>query len=67
MRVVGNDAESGISSILFHDAAEGHLCRGGHGIGFVEDNEFEGGDGICGCSRVGDCGEYLFCAYFTLL
>lgn len=40
MCVVGNDAKAGVGGILLHDAAEGHLCGGSHGIGFVKDYEF---------------------------
>jgi len=39
--VVGNDAESGVDRVLFHDAAESHLRRVGHGIGLVENDELE--------------------------
>ena len=44
MGVVGDYAESSVGGILLHDPPQCHLCSGGHGIGFVEDDEFEGGD-----------------------
>lgn len=61
MRVVGNDTESCVCSVLFHYAAKSHLCRGCHGVGFVEDDEFIACHGGCGIG-FGERGEDLFCA-----
>lgn len=47
--VVGNDAEARVGRVLFHDAAQRHLRRVGHGVCFVEDDELEAGHG--GCAR----------------
>lgn len=41
MGVVGNDAEASVGRVLFHDATEGHLRCGSHGIGLVENDELE--------------------------
>jgi len=42
--VIGDDAETRVGSVFLHYAPEGHLRGGGHGVGFVEDDEFEGGN-----------------------
>lgn len=39
--VVGDDAEAGIGCVFLHDAAEGHLRGGRHGVGFVEDDQLK--------------------------
>lgn len=39
--VVGNDAESSVGCIAFHNSAQGHLSCGRHRIGFVQDDQFE--------------------------
>lgn len=39
VRVIGNDAEARVGRVLFHDAAQRHLRRVGHGVGLVEDNQ----------------------------
>jgi hypothetical protein len=39
MGVVRDDAESGVGGVFLHDSPESHLCGGGHGVGFVEDDE----------------------------
>lgn len=44
MRVVRNDAEPCVGGIFLHYASQRHLGGRSHGVGFVEDNEFEGGD-----------------------
>ncbi len=43
--VVCDDAEASVGGIFFHYAAEGHLRGGGHGVGFVKDDEFVGCEG----------------------
>lgn len=41
MGVVCDDTEACVWGVFFHYAAEGHLGGRGHGVGFVEDDEFE--------------------------
>ena len=48
VRVVGDDAEARVGGVLFHDAAERHLRRGRHGVGFVEDDELEAAEAVRG-------------------
>ena len=43
--VICDDAEPGVSRVFLHDSSECHLSYCCHGIGFVEDNEFEGAEG----------------------
>jgi len=58
--VIRNDAEAGVGCVFLHNPAKSHLGGRSHGVGFVEDDEFEGGDG----GVVGGFGhaEYLLCA-----
>src|SRR5690606_20635272 len=42
MRVVCNDAEPGISGILFHNSSQSVLSSGSHCVCFVEDDELKG-------------------------
>lgn len=58
MGVVCDDAEAGVGGVLFHDAAQGHLRRGRHGVGLVEDDELEGREGGA-VARLGPRGEDL--------
>lgn len=46
MRIVGDDAESGVDCVFLHDATQRHLGRIRHGISLVEDNELEAGHGV---------------------
>ena len=62
MRVVGNDAEAGVSGVFLHNASQSHLSGRCHGIRFVEDDEFEGPEGGC-VACFGGGGEDLFRAY----
>lgn len=62
MGVVRDDAETCVSGVFFHYAAEGHLRRRGHGVGFVEDDQFEVGEGGVR-RRGGGGGEDLFGAW----
>jgi len=55
VRVIGNDAESRVDRVLFHDAPQRHLRRVGHGICLVQDNQLVARDpALCRCR-----GEYL--------
>ena len=45
MRVIGNNAESGVGGVFLHDPSQRHLSDGSHGVGFVEDNELEAAEG----------------------
>lgn len=45
MSVICDDAESCIGCVFLHYSAKSHLGGRGHGVRFVEDDEFEGGDG----------------------
>ena len=58
MGVVGNDAEASVGRVLFHNATESHLCGGGHGIGFVKNDELKAGQ--TGSRSGGAQGEDLF-------
>ena len=58
MRVVGNDAETSIGCVFFHDPSQGHLRSRGHGVGFVKDDELERGKAGCTAGS-GGCGEDL--------
>ena len=60
MGVVCYDAETCVGGVFFHDAPECHLRGGCHGVCFVEDDQFEGGEG--GVGFAGDGGEDLFSA-----
>lgn len=42
MGIVRNDTKSSVGGIFLHNSTQGHLGRGGHSIGFVENNQFEG-------------------------
>ena len=44
MGVIGDDAKPGVGGIFLHYSSQGHLCGRGHSVGFVEDDELEGGD-----------------------
>ena len=60
MGIIGDDTEPRIGGILLHYPSQSHLCGRGHGIGFVEDDELEGGNrGVVGGFRSG--GEDLLC------
>jgi hypothetical protein len=60
--VVGNYAETRVGRVFLHDAAQGHLGCGCHGVGLVEDNQLEAREsGIAFCCCWGH-GENLFCA-----
>ncbi len=61
--VVRDDTESGVGRVFLHDSSEGHLRRGRHGVGFVEDDEFVGREGgSVGLSEGG--AEDLFGAFY---
>lgn len=59
MSVVSDDAEARVGGVFLHDATQGHLGGGGHGVGLVEDDELVGGDGGGG-GRGGGRAEDLF-------
>lgn len=65
MCVVGDDAESRVGRVALHDSAESHLRCGGHGIRFVQNDQFETGK-TCIAGRLGRHGEDLFCACKSL-
>ena len=58
MCVVRNNTEPDIRGVFLHDATEGVLGGGRHGIGFVENDKFVGCEGTVG---VGGCVEDLLC------
>ena len=62
MCVVCNNAESSVGSVFFHYTAERHLGGGGHGVGFIENDKFEGAErGGCSLGHWCRCvGENLF-------
>jgi hypothetical protein len=66
--IVCDDAEPSICGVLFHYPAKSHLRSRGHGVSFVENDEFEGaeGGGCCLGHRCGCIGEYLFCGCESL-
>lgn len=59
MGVVGDDAEARVGGVLFHYAPQGHLSGRGHGVRFVEDDEFVGAKSR-GVAGFGQSGEDLF-------
>ena len=61
MCVVGNDTEPRVSRVFFHDSPQRHLSGGGHGIGLVEDDEFESCERTIGVGFL-DGREDLLCA-----
>ena len=63
MCVVCDDAEASVCSVFFHYPAQSHLRGRSHGIGLIENDEFEGaeGGGCCLGYRCGCTGEDLFC------
>lgn len=63
MCVVGNDTEPCVRRVFLHDTAQGHLCCGCHGIGLVENNQLEAGEGRVALRCCGGHGEDLFRAY----
>lgn len=60
MRVVGDDAEARVGRVPFHDSAQSHLCSRGHGIGFVENDKFEGSERGAAGTGLWSHGEDLF-------
>jgi len=58
--IVCYDAEAGVCGVFFHDSTKSHLGCGSHGIGFVEDDEFECCKGGFGVRGLWEGGEDLF-------
>ena len=62
MGIICDDAETCVGGVLFHYPAESHLRGRGHSVGFVENDEFEIGEGGMGRGVRGG-GEDLFRAW----
>ena len=60
MGIVCNEAESGVCCISLYYPTQSHLCSGGHGVCFIENDEFESTKWGRGGGARGDR-EYLFC------
>ncbi|KAI6762861.1 hypothetical protein HG530_008841 [Fusarium avenaceum] len=62
VRVIGNDAESGVGCVLFHDSSQSHLRCTCHGISLIQYDELEASHRVARTARGATHGEDLFSA-----